>query len=268
MSATKEQYTLGYGAASTAMMINRTAERHLGFLLPYLKSGMKVLDCGCGPGSLTLSLAEIVSPGEVTGTDLEESQLDIARNEARLRGISNADFKIASIYDLPFESDSFDAAVISAVIGNLQEPLRGFNEVHRILKTGGVIAVKEFDHGGDLFYPTDTNFLDSLELYHRLRRHNGHDPESGRKVFAYLEQVGFRNCMAGATYKTFCGQDVLTGVGKLFAELINEAFAAPSIEMGWVTPDQLGRMKAAWEEFPTKPGAFYAQTWCEVLGWK
>lgn len=268
MSATKEQYTLGYGAASTEMMINRTAESHLGFLLPHLKPGMRILDCGCGPGSLTLSLAETANPEQIIGTDLEESQLEIARSEAVRRNIDNASFEIASIYDLPFESNSFDIVVISAVIGNLQEPLRGFNEVHRILKTGGIIAVKEFDHGGDLFYPTDTDFLNSLKLYHRLRRHNGHDPESGRKVFAYLQKAGFRNCIAGATYKTFCGPDVLTGVGKLFAELINEAFATPSIEMGWVTPDEVERMKAAWEEFPSKPGAFYAQTWCEILGWK
>lgn len=61
-----------------------------------------------------------------------------------------------------------------------------------MLKDGGLVAIKEFDHGGDLLYPMDPVIREGLELYDRLRRHNGHDPESGRKVFGYLQHVGFR----------------------------------------------------------------------------
>ena len=57
------------------MLAGRRAEQAADFLLPYLHAGMRVLDCGCGPGSITLGLAEIVRPGEVVGIDLEEKYI-------------------------------------------------------------------------------------------------------------------------------------------------------------------------------------------------
>lgn len=259
---------MGYGPASTAMMMNRTAQGHAAFLLPHLKPGMKILDCGCGPGSLTLSLAEVVAPGEVVGTDLEESQLDLGRKEAVRREITNARFERANIYELPFADDSFDAVFISAVLGNLRDPLRGLNEARRVLRSGGVIGVKEFDHGGDLFHPREPDLVEGIDLYHRLRRHNGHDPESGRKVLGLLQQAGFRDSTARATYDTFSGPHILQQVGRLFAILVNEAFAEPFQSFGWATSEDVQRMALAWQEFPRKPGAFYAQAWCEALAWK
>ena len=49
MSRDREQYTMGYGPAATAIMAQRTAQSHTGFFLPHLKRGMSLLDCGCGP---------------------------------------------------------------------------------------------------------------------------------------------------------------------------------------------------------------------------
>ena len=71
----REQYTMGYGPAATGLMAMRSAQSHAGFFLPHLKPGMKVLDCGCGPGTITLGFAEVVAPGTAVGTDIEESQV-------------------------------------------------------------------------------------------------------------------------------------------------------------------------------------------------
>ena len=59
---TGERYALGYGAASEHMA-GRTAEAHAAFFLPHLRSGMRLLDAGCGPGTVTLGLAGAVAPG-------------------------------------------------------------------------------------------------------------------------------------------------------------------------------------------------------------
>jgi ubiquinone/menaquinone biosynthesis C-methylase UbiE len=264
----KEQYTLGYGAAATAMMAGRTAEGHAAFFVSHLQPGMKVLDCGCGPGSVTLGLATIVAPGEAVGTDLEESQLEVGRKAAAQRGIGNARFEIADAYQLPFADESFDAIFISAVLGNLREPARGLREAYRVLKPGGVIGVKEFDHSGDLVHPLDDDLAAGLELYNRLRRHNGHDPESGRKVLSMLEQCGFHNASMRATYETFTSTAVLTQFGGLYAALISEAFAAPLQELGWATAAEIDRVVQSWRNFAKHPGAVYALTWCEGLAWK
>ena len=72
MTNQREQYTMGYGQAATSIMAARTAQTHAAFFLPYLKPGMRVLDCGCGPGTITVGFGEVVAPGEVVGTELEE----------------------------------------------------------------------------------------------------------------------------------------------------------------------------------------------------
>ena len=52
----------------------RTVATSAGFLVPYLRSGMRLLDCGCGPGSITVGLAEVVAPGETIGYDIERDR--------------------------------------------------------------------------------------------------------------------------------------------------------------------------------------------------
>jgi ubiquinone/menaquinone biosynthesis C-methylase UbiE len=229
---------------------------------------MRVLDCGCGPGSLTISLAEVVPSGEVVGTDVEESQLDIGREEAIRRNFTNVRFERASIYELPFADDSFDAVFVSAVLGNLREPLQGVNEVRRVLKPGGVLGVKEFDHGGDLLHPRNPDLVEGLNLYDRLRRHNGHDPESGRKLLCLLQQAHFRDISVTATYETLSTPQELKRVCQGLALLVNEAFAEPLQNLGWADDETIQRITRAWQQFADLPGAFYALAWCEALAWK
>src|SRR5215471_19140310 len=88
----------------------RTAATSAAFFLPHLRAGMRLLDCGCGPGSITVGLAAEVSPGETIGLDLQEAQLDRARQVAADQSLSNVRFEIGSVYDLPFADASFDVA--------------------------------------------------------------------------------------------------------------------------------------------------------------
>ncbi len=67
----QERYSHGYGANIIQRQETRTADRDAAFLLPHLKSGMSLLDCGCGSGTITIGLAEIVGPGNVIGLDLD-----------------------------------------------------------------------------------------------------------------------------------------------------------------------------------------------------
>lgn len=268
MSKDREQYTMGYGPAATAIMSVRTAPAHAAFFLEQLKPGMSVLDCGCGPGTITIGFAEIVAPGEVVGTEIEESHVVLARENAAKRNVSNARFEIADIYALPFASASFDAVFISAVVGNLREPVRGLREAYRVLKPGGVIGIKEFDHGGDLLYPFDPALKHYNECYLRLRAENGHDPQSGRKVGAFLIDAGFRSIRMSACYESMAEPKALRGVSGIFAGLLTEGWGDAFMDRGWATTEDVREMSAAWLRFPETHGAFYAGAWCEVLAQK
>jgi ubiquinone/menaquinone biosynthesis C-methylase UbiE len=268
MTNDREQYTMGYGPAATAIMSVRTAQTHAAFFLPQLKPGMTVLDCGCGPGTITIGFAEIVAPGQVVGTEIEDSHVALARENAARRNVSNSRFELADIYALPFESASFDAVFVSAVVGNLREPVRGLREAYRVLKPAGVIGIKEFDHGGDLLYPLDPALKQYNDCYRRLRGENGGDPESGRKVGAFLLDAGFREVKMSACYESMADPQVLRGLATVFAGLLSEGWGDAFKDRGWATTEDLREMSAAWLRFPETHGAFYAGAWCEVLARK
>ncbi|HXD30936.1 MAG TPA: methyltransferase domain-containing protein [Pyrinomonadaceae bacterium] len=268
MSTKREQYTMGYGSSATAIMGQRTAESHAAFFLPHLKSGMKLLDCGCGPGTITLGLAKTVAPGEAIGTEIEETQVAIARKNAAAQNISNARFETGSIYDLPFADNSFDAAFISAILGNLQDVPKGMRELHRVLKPGGVIGVKEFDHGGDIAYPMDNGIRKYIELYLRMRRENGHDGEAGRKIGVHLSEAGFRDLKLSACYENINGPEVLGGAAQLNVGLLKDGWAQEFIGRGWATSQEIDEMSASWLNFAKTPGALLAVTWCEAVAFK
>src|ERR1700736_1012174 len=72
------------------------------FLAPHLRGGMRLIDCGCGPGSITVDLAQAVAPGAAIGIDLRENALTHGLRLAAERGIANVAFSAASIYRLPY----------------------------------------------------------------------------------------------------------------------------------------------------------------------
>ena len=268
MSKDREQYTMGYGPAAVGLMATRSAQSHAGFFLSHLKTGMSVLDCGCGPGTVTLGFAELVAPGQVVGTDIEESQVALGGATALSRNLSNVRFEVANLYELPFADGSFDAVFMSAVLGNLQEPLRGLREAYRVLKPGGVIGVKEFDHGGDIVYPDEPAMAKYDELYRRLRSEYGHDPEGGRKIGVRLFEVGFREIRMSASYESLSDPKTLRGAAQVFIGLLAEGWSEAFQSRGWATTADIKAMSDAWLRFAESPGALFVSAWCEAIAFK
>ena len=75
----KEVYAQRDNPVFETWIATRQAAQTAVFFLPHLRPGMQVLDVGCGPGSITLGLAEKVAPGEVVGTDIQQSLVQRAR---------------------------------------------------------------------------------------------------------------------------------------------------------------------------------------------
>jgi SAM-dependent methyltransferase len=79
-----EKYIPGYSPNATSFMAHRSLDSHAAFFKPYLQSGMQLLDCGCGPGTITLGFAKAIAPGTVTGIDVGSSQISIAPSSPEL----------------------------------------------------------------------------------------------------------------------------------------------------------------------------------------
>ena len=78
-----ETYSQFANPAFEAELAERSATRDAAFLMPHLRAGMRLIDVGSGPGSITLGLAEVVEPGEVVGVDLQPVQVAQARSLAK-----------------------------------------------------------------------------------------------------------------------------------------------------------------------------------------
>ena len=145
----RETYTVGYSDVAVRYMTRRHAARDAAFLLPHLKPGMNLLDCGCGPGTISVGLAEAVAPGQVIGVDMNAGQVEGARTVARDRGVTNLSFEAASVYQLPFPDHSFDAAFSHALFEHLGEPLAALQEIRRVLRPGGFVCLSSPDWSGN-----------------------------------------------------------------------------------------------------------------------
>src|SRR5438132_5601805 len=93
-----EKYTHGHAPATVRQHAQRTAEEAAAFLLGELRPGMRLLDVGCGPGSITRGLAGHVAPGQAVGLDLSRETLAAARAEAAARGLDNLSYEEGSVY--------------------------------------------------------------------------------------------------------------------------------------------------------------------------
>ncbi len=264
----KESYTLGYGEGAMRWMASRTAEGHGAFLLPHLKPGMRLLDCGCGPATLTLGFARRVAPGDCVGIDQEGSQFAAIAETARLEHVDNLNLMTGDIYSLPFDDADFDVVFASAVLGSVAAPEKIVAEMTRVLKPGGVLALKEFDHGGDIIYPQSPALTKSIDLYHRLRAHNGHQAMAGRRLREFICSAGCDVQYLRAFYDYKSGHAELRSHIDRNNHLVAEMLSQQYLALGWVSEPELEEQTTAWIEFAGNPSAVYCSAWFEAVGIK
>ena len=129
-------YTMGYSEEFRQLLDRRSLQTHGAHLAPHLRAGQRVLDFGCGPGTITVGLAGAVEPGEVHGIDMEESQIELARAAAEAGGHGNAIFHVGNVTELPFEDNFFDVAHCHAVLMHVPDTDATLAEVKRGAEAG------------------------------------------------------------------------------------------------------------------------------------
>ena len=137
-----------------------------------------------------------------------------------------------------------------------------------MLKPGGVIGVKEFDHGGDIAYPDEPAMAEYDEFYRRLRTEYGHDPEGGRKIGVRLVEAGFREVRMSASYESLSDPKTLRGAAQVFIGLLAEGWSEAFQSRGWANAEDIKAMSDAWLRFAESPGALFVSAWCEAVAFK
>lgn len=109
-----------------------------------LKEGDRVLDLGCGGGiDVLLAAQKVGATGHVTGLDMTEEMLQIARENQALTNITNVDFVQGYLEELPFEDNSFDSVISNCVINLCEDKSKVLSEALRVLKPLGCFVVAD-----------------------------------------------------------------------------------------------------------------------------
>ena len=136
-------------AAGYERLMGRWSQKLAPLLIQFagLEDGERVLDVGCGTGSLTFALPLAANLSEIAAIDYSPVFVE----EARRR---NADARIeireADACALPFPNDSFDRALSLLVLHFVPEPAKAVSEMRRVVRPGGVVAAAVWDHLGGL----------------------------------------------------------------------------------------------------------------------
>lgn len=268
-SKQRESYIHDYKSAHARYIAERTAAAEAAFFLPYLRSGMTLLDCGCGVGTITIGLVEAVAPTKVVGIDIAESQIDTARSNAADRGISNLSFETENVYQLSYADNLFDAVFSNSLMEHLNDPVKAAKEMYRVLKPEGIVGIRSSDIAGALLSPSDPLLDKALDLYVKFRLHNGGKPYIARRQRAILREAGFKKTKATVSVLCWGTTEDTTS----FVEVLVEEFAGPKImeqltQLGWTDKSHFEKTAEALIKWSEHADSFFALLFCEAVGWK
>ena len=266
MADQQDTYTHGHHESVLRSHRWRTAENSAAYLIPHLRPGLEVLDLGCGPGTITLDFARLVAPGPVLGVDNVDDPLRIARADAEEAGITNAAFRTADAYRLPFDDDSFDVVHAHQVLQHLTDPAAALREMRRVCRPGGIVAARDADYGGMRWSPDNPGLDDWLQLYRAVAMSNDAFPDGGRLLKQWARAAGFTDVTCTVSGWCFSTPEERAWWGGLWADRIRRSsFADQAVERGLTTRDQLEELAAAWHAWIDSDDGWFAVLNSEIL---
>jgi ubiquinone/menaquinone biosynthesis C-methylase UbiE len=234
-------YTHGHHDSVLRSHTWRTAANSAAYLLGRLDAGMSMLDVGCGPGTITADLAGRVR--QVTAIDTSADVLDLAAGRAP----GNVTFAVGDVHALGFPDGTFDVVHAHQVLQHVADPVRALREMRRVCRPGGIVAARDSDYKGFTWYPELPELDDWLALYRRVARHNGGEPDAGRRLLSWAWQAGFAEVTATSSTWCFATPEDRAWWGGMWAERIRDsAIASHALAADFATGEQLDRISAAW----------------------
>jgi ubiquinone/menaquinone biosynthesis C-methylase UbiE len=260
------RYVHGHAEAVLRSHRSRTVENSAAYLIPYLRPGLSVLDVGCGPGTITVDIAQRVAPGEVTAIDPAP---DVVRAAARLvadTGVSNTRVAVGDVYGLDDGAGPFDVVHAHQVLQHVPDPVEALRRMRALAAGGGVVAARDADYAAFTWYPQVPALDEWLALYRRLSRAAGGEPDAGRRLLSWARAAGFTDVSATASVWCYATPDSRAWWGGMWADrIVGSAIAEQALASGEADREDLHRLRAGWQEWAASDDGWFLVPHGEVI---
>ncbi|KAI0754727.1 UbiE family methyltransferase [Daedaleopsis nitida] len=268
MSQKTVEYTHGHHPSVLRSHSWRTAKNSVAYLLPHIKPDMTILDVGCGPGTISTDLAaNYVPEGQVTGLDVP-GVLEVARKHAAEHRVANVTFTPGDAHALPFPDASFDVVHSHQLLQHVADPVQVLREMRRVTKPGGVVATRENDFSGTIWWP-ELEELNALHQgYEKVARTNGGEPNAGRRLHVWAKKAGYPADSLTLSSSTWCyyTPEERAWWGEVWAErTLSSNFAATALKNGIYTQEGLEKVAETWRKWGVDEDGWFSMVSGELI---
>lgn len=262
---TSPLYTTAFSEEVAQIVRQYSAEANAAYLLPYLRPGLRVLDFGCGPGSISVGLARAVEPGQLHGVDMA-AHVEQARAFAEARGQQNAVFHVADLGALPFQHGFFDVVHCHNVLMYIPDPRLALAEIKRVLKPGGILGCRELICESCFTHP-DLGVLNaSWDMFASMVAFDNGHPQMGKDMKEHILAAGFENIKMSGSFDSYSSP---TQIAFIHA-FVSRWFLSPEVEelavlYGVSNPGMWDRLRAAVDQWKESPEAITAFAYGEAI---
>lgn len=258
MPSEQATYSHGHHESVVKTHARRTVENSAAFLIPHIQPQHRILDVGCGPGSITTGLARLANKGQVIGCDAVQEVLGQAETLAKEQVLSNISFQKVDANTLPFEDGAFDIVFCHQVLQHVGDPVGILKEMRRVTKPGGVVAAREADYKGFVWYPESEGLDRWYNLYQRVHKANGAEPNAGRYLPQWARQAGFGAEAVTFSWDTWQYQQEEAKVfgGAWVDRARYSAFSTTAKKYGLASDEEIEEISEAWAQFAAAENLF------------
>ena len=261
-------YLHGHGESVLAAHAARTAADAAAFLLPKLSSPMRVLDVGCGPGTITVGLASAVAPGgSVLGIDSSESLGPEWEKRLEECESANLEFRTGDLFSLELPKSHFDVVYMHQVLQHLPNPVDALRAVASHAKDGALVGVREVDWSTFTAFPSSGSMREFRRVYDAVAKANGGNPYAGRHLLEWCNEAGGLKDMriTTSTWSFYDDAGKTWWADQWSARVLKSNIATSALERGIAAREELEAISDGWQCWKESPAAVSAFVHFEVL---